>query len=231
MKQFLRNTHSVYKNKNGKNVDANWSSGDKSVPEGWMIKTIKKGADQTQTQVLSPDRIFFAARRLALKHMIEKKMEETEIEKMRRGLETDGWKTHQSLPDKWLYKYRCGKRSLSLIDSEADYFKNKESAIRSLKLKGDSKMLLKIANFDATATKSVPESPQASKYAKHRIDERWVGLDIEELSGWKYKPGQQKYLSPSGDYLNGRLHVLKFMMNSGCSKKQMSAMNTVTKRL
>ena len=227
LKRFFQCKQSVY----GKEPDDSWIKGDSSVPEGWMIKTIKKGANQTQTQVLSPDRIFFAARRLALKHMIEKKMEETEIEKMRRGLETDGWKTHQSLPDKWLYKYRCGKRSLSLIDSEADYFKNKESAIRSLKLKGDSKMLLKIANFDATATKSVPESPQASKYAKHRIDERWVGLDIEELSGWKYKPGQQKYLSPSGDYLNGRLHVLKFMMNTGCSKKQMSAMNTVTKRL
>ena len=80
-------------------------------------------------------------------------------------------------------------------------------------------MVSLVANFNPNVkVKSVPES-------------HWVGLDIEELSGWKYKPGQQKYLSPSGDYLNGRLHVLKFMMNSGCSKKQMSAMNTVTKRL
>ena len=127
MKQFLRRTQSVYNN--GKDVDDGWTKGDSSVPEGWLVKTIKKGADQTQTQVLSPDRIFFSARRIALKYMIENQFPESDINRMRECLKFDGWFSDDTLPTNWLYKCLEKKHSyaLSFLDSEGMYFRSRGS--------------------------------------------------------------------------------------------------------
>ena len=81
----------------------------------------KKG--QTQTQVLSPDRIFFSARRIALKYMIENQFPESDINKMRECLKFDGWFSDDTLPTNWLYKCLEKKHSyaLSFLDSEGIY--------------------------------------------------------------------------------------------------------------
>ena len=75
-----------------------------------------------------------------------------------------------------------------------------------------------------------PPGPQTHKSDKKKdssskilLQDGWVDFDGDELSGWKYKPGQQKYLSPSGDYLNGRGHLLKFMINNNFTKEQILA--------
>merc|ERR1712155_13795 len=81
MKQFLQNNHSLYNG--GKDIDGSWIENDPSVPTGWRMKKIKKSANYTQTQLLSPGRIFFPSHKKALKHMIEKSFPEEEIDDMR----------------------------------------------------------------------------------------------------------------------------------------------------
>ena len=60
----------------------------------------------------------------------------------------------------------------------------------------------------------------------------WKEFDSEPLKGWKCKSdsaGHQRYLSPSGDYINSQRHVMKFLVENKYNKDAISAMRTTFK--
>ena len=68
----------------------------------------------------------------------------------------------------------------------------------------------------------------------------WKIFEDESLAGWKLSEkhgmsGHYRYLSPDGDYLNGRLQVLKFMKENKVREDSISGIRktfkTATKEL
>ena len=88
-----------------------------------------------------------------------------------------------------------------------------------------------IKEFEICSKRSNTKSTLSKSAYIRTKDDRWVAFDGEELSGWRHKPGQQKYLSPAGVYLNGRVELLKFMVNNNFNKEQVVAMKNVTKSI
>ena len=100
-----------------------------------------------------------------------------------------------------------------------------------------------------TVVKTDPEirnDPTDDETLKNREGNRkspsgWNTFEDAALSGWKFKsdkPGMSghcRYLSPDGDYLNGRLQVLKFMKDNNVGEDTIVAMRktfrTATKEL
>ena len=85
------------------------------------------------------------------------------------------------------------------------------------------------------------ETLKIKKGNRRKSPSGWNTFEDAALSGWKFKsdnPGMSghcRYLSPDGDYLNGRLQVLKFMKDNNVGAATIGAIRktfrTATKEL
>ena len=206
------------KNQNivNKNLDESWIKDDPSVPSGWMIKTVKFGSNNV-TKLLSPNGHMIQGRRLALQFMIKGNYSEEQISEMRSCLKFDGWSSSPALPPNWLYKIT--KDGTSFLDSSGEYYRNKDKALQSL---SEINRSTEYDLLSAFKTKSRDNKKSSSS-------DDWKEFDPEPLAGWKYKedaPGHTRYLSPSGDYLKGKNHLMKFLLHNKFSKDTISAMRS-----
>ena len=104
-----------------------------------------------------------------------------------------------------------------------------------------------IGTFRSTVKTEPETSSDKTNYETLKIMEEgkhsngWNTFEDESLVGWKYKSdksgisGHCRYLSPEGDYLNGRIQVLKFMKENKVEEHIVTAMRntfrTATKEL
>ena len=238
-------SHSSSKTISVDDLDDSWQQ-IPSLPSGWMIQEVKFGNNNIY-KLLSPEGKLCQGKRRAYKYMVESKYPEEQIKQMRQILKEDGWKANELLPNSWLHKEQK-PHGMLYMSSTGDIFKTKESAVKYLKANHFEDIQIENINKLTSSSRSnksppgpsmsdnkSPPGPQSHKKSDKKKDssskillqdnlkDGWVDFDGDELSGWKYKPGQQKYLSPSGDYLNGRGHLLKFMINNNFTKEQILA--------
>ena len=233
MEHFFKNRHTTYNR--GKEIDDSWIADDPSVPSGWMVKKVQGLTNQTH-HILSPDRIFFSARRIALKHMIENNYPKPEIEEMRDCLQHDGWLFDKALPAKWFYKARNQKDtsnnkhvhiSLSFIDSEGNHFRSKEAALKHLIQEGDLKNVAVVANFSQDQSDGLKRN--------RNIDDSWDSDNKSVPQGWMIKEinfgGNKGFhlLSPEGKIFQGRRMALKYMIEKNFPKEDIEAMRKCLK--
>jgi len=204
-----------------KSSDKTWLKDDPSVPPGWMLKYVQLNTNKV-TKLMSPNGKLIQGRRMALKYMIQQNFHEDQIAEMKACLKVEGWSDTEELPKGWLYK--SSREGTAFIDSNGGHFRNKEQALKHL-LGDGKKEFLETFNilkaFDATPSKK-----------KSPLNDDWVEFDSEPLKGWKCKSdsaGHHRYLTPSGYYLNGRKHVMKFLVTNNYSQDAISAMKTIFK--
>ena len=157
---------------------------------------------------------------------------------MRSCLKFDNWSGHESLPKDWLTK--TSRDGTAFIDANGDFFRKKEHALKHLLEKGTAECMetfkiLKTSQSDKSSSpaKKSSTTKKSPKKMKSILNEDWKEFDSELLSGWKYKQdlkqGNKRYLSPSGFYLNGKSHVMKFLLENKYSKDAISAMRKTFK--
>ena len=105
--------------------------------------------------------------------------------------------------------------------------------------KGKSKTVVKTE--PEISIDSTDETLKIRKGNRRKSPSGWNTFEDAALSGWKFKsdnPGMSghcRYLSPDGDYLNGRLQVLKFMKDNNVGVATIAAIRktfrTATKEL
>ena len=239
--EFCTTLGSGIKNSNSKvmkdeELDDSWTQ-IPSLPSGWMTKKINFGHNPV-SRLRSPDGHVLQGKKKALKFMVNEKYPSDQIEGMRNVLKGDGWQPSPHLPQDSMFKILKGQYlRVEFLSSSGDYFRNKETTLNYLKSNGfEDYFITNVAQFNSKIDKVTREParspPGPPGPAKIRTKEDgWAGFDSEELSGWRHKPGQQKYLSPAGVYLNGRVELLKFMVNNNFSKEQVLAMKNVTKSI
>ena len=237
-------SHSSSKTISVDDLDDSWQQ-IPSLPSGWMIQEVKFGNNNIY-KLLSPEGKLCQGKRRAYKYMVDSKYPEEQIKQMRQILKEDGWKANELLPDSWLHKEQK-PHGMLYLSSTGEIFKTKEAAVKYLKTNNFEDIHIENMNKLSSCARSnksppgpsiadnkTPPGPKSDKSDKKKDSsskklpqgnstDGWVDFDGDELSGWKYKPGQQKYLSPSGDYLNGRGHLLKFMINNNFTKEQILA--------
>ena len=191
-----------------------------------MLKYVQFGAN-TATKLMSPNGKLIQGRRMALKYMIQQNYPVDQIAEMKACLKVEGWSDNEQLPKDWLYK--SSRDGTAFIDSNGAHFRNKEQALKHLlgERKTESQKTINVLRaFDATPSKN------SSFVKKSPLNDDWKELGSEPLKGWKCKSdsaGHQRYLSPSGYYLNGRKHVMKFLVKNKYSHDAISARQTILK--
>ena len=112
-----------------------------------------------------------------------------------------------------------------------------DKTVKKREMKSKSKAVVKSEPADPTND----DTFGIKRGGRRQPPSGWKTFDDESLAGWKYKSnksgmsGHCRYLSPDGDYLNGRLQVLKFMKENKIGEDSISAMRksfrTATKEL
>ena len=217
-----------FENIEKKSSDKTWLKDDPSVPSGWMVKYVQFGAN-TVTKLMSPNGQLIQGRRLALKYMTQQNYPLNKIAEMKVCLKVEGWSGHERLPTDWLYK--SGRDGAAFINSDGAYFKNKEQALKHLHKNGKAESLDTLNVVKAFDVSTSPSKKYKSVKNSQLID-NWIEFDSEPLKGWKYKSdsaGHIRYLSPCGYYLNGKSHVMKFLVENKFSQDAISAMRNTFK--
>ena len=133
------------------------------------------------------------------------------------------------MPKDWLYK--SSRDGTAFIDSDGVYFRNKEKALTLLEEIGKKELL---ETFKVLKAFDVSTSPSKKSKSENKslLNDNWMEFDSEPLKGWKYKSdsaGHKRYLSPSGYYLNGKSHVMKFLVENKYSQDAVTAMRSTFK--
>ena len=225
----VNNGISMNRSKKRKELDSSWSQ-ISSLPPGWMIKESHFGIKKV-FKLLSPDGLTFQSKIQALKFMIDQKYPLDQIEATKNLLKSDEWELNPMLPEGWLCKKQKNNAS-KILTSTGEIFKSREGVMNFMKCNNFEDIHIRnIKEFEICSKRSNTKSTLSKSAYIRTKDDRWVAFDGEELSGWRHKPGQQKYLSPAGVYLNGRVELLKFMVNNNFSKEQVLAMKNVTRSI
>ena len=95
---------------------------DNSIPASWRSKLI----GSKKKVFLSPDGRQFQSRRTALVHLLDIADTVGEIQTMRRGLASEGWREEGYLPPNWWYRYNSGRASF--ITSRANLLQSMKEA-------------------------------------------------------------------------------------------------------
>ena len=106
-KIFMNENKQVSNGKSNIVLKEDWQE-DPSLPLGWKLKSHE--VNMRLSQLLSPNGVRFWGIIPALKDLIEKNAENSDIEKMRKRLtsEHEGYQEHELLPKKWLFKKFSG---------------------------------------------------------------------------------------------------------------------------
>ena len=198
--------------------DKTWLKDDSSVPSGWMLKYVHFGAN-TVTRLMSPNGHLIQGRRLALKYMIQQNYPVDQIAEMKACLKVEGWYFNEGLPKDWLYK--SSKDGTAFIDSNGAHFQNKEQALKHL-----------VGKTEFLETYNILKAFDISPRKSTSVSDDWKEFDSDPLKGWKCKvdsAGRHRYLSPSGDNISGKKHVMKFLVKNNYSQDVISAMRTAVK--
>ena len=129
-------------------LDQSWSC-DATIPPGWMQKRIQFGKDRGHIVqwLRSPDGEKFIGKRAVLEFMIKNNYPANKIRAMRDLLKTDGWKSHQDLPQDWFFNVQAGK--LFLCSPKGKKL-SKNSAIKSELSLGDEENAEKLRAFSVS---------------------------------------------------------------------------------
>ena len=95
---------------------------DNSIPASWRSKLI----GSKKKVFLSPDGRQFQSRRTALAHLLDIADTVGEIQTMRRGLASEGWREEGYLPPNWWYRYNSGRATF--ITSRANLLQSMKEA-------------------------------------------------------------------------------------------------------
>ena len=120
---------------------------DPGLPQGWKMWTVNK---QTQ-HFLSPTGEKLLSRVRALQYMVEQGRPETELEKMRAGFISEGWKTHKNLPLGWMYRH---KSDVNILTEDGVLFKSLKTALAHLMVASGKLLVYKFRKFMNMSTKS-----------------------------------------------------------------------------
>ena len=214
--------------KKSKELDNSWSQ-IQSLPSGWMITGSHFGLKKIY-KLVSPEGHIFMSKIKALKFMVDEKYPSDQIEATRNLLKSDGWESNPKLPQDWLCK-KQKNNATKILTSTGEIFRSREGVMNYMKCNDFEDIHIRNFKEFEICSNRTTKSPSSKSAHIRTQDDGWVSFDGEELSGWRHKPGQQKYLSPAGVYLNGRVELLKFMVNNNFSKEQVLAMKNVTKSI
>ena len=207
---------SVKLKENMNNLDS-WIFNGDGIPAGWGMKYVTFGKN-TLLKLLSPEGQVFQGRRTVLKHMIDKKYSEEEIEEMRSSLKYDGWLSSPRLPEKWFYR-KSKTHSMSFVSESGQYYRSRESVRAGKDLGMDD--ILKIQSFNAQ------DIHDEKDYDTFSLD------DPSVPKGWRIKRFKfgnsecSKLLSPEGRMFQGRRVALKFMIDQKYPKKKIEEMRAL----
>ena len=184
----------------GKRQLPSWKP-DPSLPSGWKRRKVETQG-RTIEQIISPDAKIFPSHRLALKHLIEKRAGEKEVELMRELLVSEGWEKGRGLPKGWRVK-KGGGQSIEFITENCQVFKNCEDAIGHLKKQNpnDPGLLRSIEQYDVKMKK---------------VDTVYEP-DVDLPDGWTMRSFGDRifFRTPKGKCIVGGRMALKEMIRLG----------------
>ena len=197
----------IQKKERDKGSCMKWKSDETLYPSGWMFGT--ENSKRALVSFKSPEGSFFKSSTRALRFMIESKYPESEILKMRRAMQQEGWEEKDSLPEGWLFRKRKnGKRTMrnEFCDSQGRYLRSGAEILTYSKFYTQD-VVEKLQNFlginrssqnmDASfeqqSIKTEPhqvslqqtQSIENMKESRKSFD--WVSDETLYPFGWKYK--------------------------------------------
>ena len=106
--------------------DDEWKEFNVEPLAGWKYKEVAAG----QTRYQSPSGDFFKGKSHLMKFLIQNKLSKDTISAMRSSFKSDGWKTHEDLPESWMWK-KSGNNRMFLSPRGA-VLNSKEDAVNHI---------------------------------------------------------------------------------------------------
>ena len=228
-----------------------WKSDETLYPSGWMFGT--ENSKRALVSFKSPEGSFFKSSTKALRFMIESKYPESEIVKMRRAMQQEGWEENDSLPEGWLFrKKKNGMRQMrnEFCDSQGRFLRSSGEVFTYSKYYTQD-VVDKLQNFlginrnmdtscEQQSIKTEPHqvSLRQTQSIKNMKESRksfdWVSSETLYPFGWKYTvmekivKGKSSYhhrlMSPSGKQFNGVRVALVHMIQNNFPELDISIM-------
>ena len=118
----------------------------KTMPQGWKYKNVKKCDGKSHKVFLSPSGDKTKGKKSTLKYMLERGYSESDITILRNSFREEGWKTSERLPVNWFFKQ---DQRLCFLSQNGTYLQSKAKAIEYLKSKNLKQDLQMVSNFTA----------------------------------------------------------------------------------
>mgnify|MGYP001240170088 FL=1 len=112
--------------------DDEWRDFNVGPLAGWKYKEDAPG----HTRYHSPSGDYFKGKSHLMKFMIKNKFSKDTISAMRSSFKSDGWKTHKSLPESWMWKK--SNHHLYFLSPKGAILKSREDAIKYISINGNS---------------------------------------------------------------------------------------------
>ena len=202
------------------NVDDSWKFNENIYPSGWRFKDVIINGRKMYERISTNDGIILKGKRAALAFMIENNYTFDQQEKLYISLEKDGWYSHQSLPEHWLFKKTTGK--LVFSNEKGIALKNQDVAVDYLHKLGHTDLVQSLKEFIGSQKHHSPNI----------MEERWKSDELLYPSGWRYQEISRfgrskighKLLSPSGMRLPSPRAALVFMTKNSFPETDIAIM-------
>ena len=187
---------------------------DPSLPSGWQICWDMEPPRNHKFKT-SSDRIIIG-RSSAMRVMIAENYPEKDIEKVKKGFASDGWKPTTYLPDGWM-KRESNNKVMSFLTPEFQVIKdeNVEFVFAQYKLDKSLITLLKWEkseeeNIDDLLDKDPEDDPNSVHVSG--LPKDWRGVKVND-------GGEFLILNPAGEEFKSRIEALQFMIKSSYDAK------------
>jgi len=210
-----------------------WNENDPTVPLGWKSTVIHMnsfGKIVESRRFLAPDGRYCSNRLDALRYMVKEGIFSLEdVNVMKGGLLTDGWKMDPKLPDGWYMKPRKDKineatASYHYISDTFQQFESTKSAIKFMK----ESHQYSAEDINKLEAKIVSE---AKKLCPDKYE--WLEGDETVPPGWKYRVvlcsnGLERhfFLAPDGSSYSGRKQAVEYMVKKKYSQEDIKIMES-----
>ena len=165
-------------------IDASWNIDDNIYPTGWSYKDVLRNGVKMYERIVSKDGFVFRGKRAALAFMIKNNFRNEDQEKLRNSLQKDGWLSHFSLPEHWLYK----NTNRGSIFSNEDGIKlgNLDTVKEHLEKVGQTSFIQNLQEFDKLNSYGPPNSqPTRETNQNQSFLEGWKSDELLYPGGWK----------------------------------------------
>ena len=215
--------------KNKVNDDESWNIDENVYPTGWKYKDVMINGRKMYERIVSRDGVVFKGKRAALAFMIKNNFAKEDNEKLSLSLEKDGWFSHQSLPEHWLYKKTSKGPMFS--NENGIKLKNLNAAVEYASKIGLTSYIENLKDFE-NPRKFQSSNPSTSfegrKEKKNKVndDQSWKIDETIYPTGWKYMPMKvclsgptAKIKSSTGDVFRGKRAAMEFMIKNNYAQK------------